>query len=101
MSSHAALISAIILRETAFSLSGWRWVSVASPSTLSRVIWLKIIVSLPSELCRPLGEEGRHALAVIRSPVQRALRVALEVELLVERVGGRRVDRQLDRGIGQ
>ena len=38
MSSHADLISAIILRETAFSLSGWLRVSVARPSALARVI---------------------------------------------------------------
>jgi len=38
MSSHADLISAIILRETAFSFSGWLRVSVARPSALTRVI---------------------------------------------------------------
>ena len=38
ISSQADLISAIILRETAFSFSGWLSVSVARPSALARVI---------------------------------------------------------------
>src|SRR6185369_16191194 len=52
--------------------------------------------SAPGEIRRPLLEEGRHALAeIVRRPGD-LLQVALEVELLVERVAEAGVERLLD-----
>src|SRR5258708_38247188 len=100
-SSQQSLNSATILRDTAFSRSGALKVSVARPSFLASRIFSYCIASAPGEGGGPLCEEGRDALLVIGAAAQRALAVALEVELLVERVGGSRLDRLLARGIGQ
>ena len=90
ISSHACLISAIILRDTAFSLSGAFRVSVARPSVLGegdRVVGHRLIC--------PVNCAGRLARNAATPSLQSALwpsallAVALEIELLVERVGGR------------
>src|SRR4051812_45659868 len=52
--------------------------------------------SAPREAGRGLLEEGGDALLVVAAPPGRALQVALEVELRVERVARARVDRPLD-----
>jgi len=47
---------------------------------------------------RPLFEESGDAFAIVVAIAQIALRVALEIELLLERVPGGRVERALDCG---
>src|SRR3712207_4854537 len=46
---------------------------------------------------RPLLQEGVHAFGVVVRRTERALQVALELELRIEGVRVRRMDRSLDR----
>ncbi len=53
--------------------------------------------SSPGEARRSFRDERGDAFAIIVAVAQRALQVALEVELRGERVGGGRLERLLDR----
>src|SRR5581483_7525297 len=67
--------------------------SAASTAGMTR----RMALLLPSgEFRRPLFHEGAHALGIVGRRPRLALQVALEVELLIERIGLGGIERALD-----